>query len=66
MFSRVWKPDETLTLGFEIVLKLVLNIGYAVERCFVNGRIVNKNVRIFLGSLAKYISEAAKVTSYEP
>ena len=50
----------------ELLLKLVLNIEYAVERCFVNGRIVNKMSVHFLAVWGKYISGAAKVTHYEP
>ena len=38
---------ETSAFFLRLLLKLVLNTEYAVERCFVNGRIVNKNVRTF-------------------
>ena len=46
-----------------LLLKLVLNIAYAVERCVVNGHMVNKNVRTFFGSLGniQYIQEQRKL-----
>ena len=57
---------DTSAFFLRLLLKLVLNIEYAVERCFVNGRIVNKNVCTFFGSLGKIYSGAAKVTHNEP
>ena len=39
---------DTSAFFYYCYLKLVLNIEYAVERCVVNGHIVNKNVRTFL------------------
>ena len=41
--------------AFFLRLLVVLNIEYAVERCFLNGRIVNKNVHTFFNSLGEKI-----------
>ena len=50
----IFKGDiDSSAFFLRLLLKLVLNMEYAAERCFVNGRMVNRNFRTFFSSLGK-------------